>query len=620
MTMTPRNWRQGRVAAAAGGTLLLTLVAGSVAAPAQAAPAAAAPLGVECPAAVPMATVKAGMVGEGLTVTTGSTPQPFKVDVLGVVQDFAGPGMDVVMIKASDLPGREVISQTGGIWAGMSGSPVYVDGKLLGAVAYSFSFGDTPIAGVTPAADMLDILDLSGAKAAKVSRAGLKDEVPLSKALRRQLAAKAGTAVPAGSLRRMTMPLGVTGVGSERLDRLQSEFDRARLNVKVYAAGRAGATTQATPAARPQAGGNFAGVLSYGDAGFFATGTTTYVCGDTALAFGHPFLFRGAAGYGAADADSLAIINDDIGGSYKLANLGAAFGSVDQDRLSGIRADLTATPDSTDVTTIIKNADTGKQRTGVTHVLDQASLAGILPSAVLGSEDVVFNEVGDGTATSDWTIRGTRADGKDYVVTRANRWASRDDVAIDPALDVAIAADQLLNNQSEDVNIDSVVFNASLATKFEQLHITKVQVSVNGGKYSTPKQLRVKAGAKLKVRVSLAPFRSTSATTTTLSMTVPKSARGQSGALLTSGGLDLAEESGANAEECVFFGEGCPESDGSLNAVIKSITSAPRNDTVAAQLLLQSEDAEEPVTAATASKRAKLTVTGQRSIPITVQR
>src|SRR4051794_12546023 len=136
--MTRNRWFQRRRPAAASAGALLALVAGAAAAPAVAAPSATADVGSPCPAPVPAATVTAGMRGEGLTVVRGSTPEPFAVEVLGVVRDGIGAGRDLAMVKLSDLPGRSVIGQNG-VWAGISGSPVYVDGKLLGSVSYGFS-------------------------------------------------------------------------------------------------------------------------------------------------------------------------------------------------------------------------------------------------------------------------------------------------------------------------------------------------------------------------------------------------------------------------------------------------------------------------------------------------
>jgi hypothetical protein len=602
--------------------VLLALVAGSLSAPAQAAPAPEV-AAVECPTAVPRSAVVAGLVGEGLTVVTGTEPQPFRVEVLGVLKNGIGAGRDMIMIKVSDLPGREVVSQGGGIWAGMSGSPVYVDGQLLGAVSYGFTSAPSPIGGLTPAADMLDVLDLGGgARAAKgtLARPAAKVQLPVSRL--KSLASQAGTAAPRGSLSPLVTPLGVSGLGAKRLGLLQDQMDKAGRNVRVYAAGGAGsASAGSAPAARPGAGGNVAAVLSTGDVSSFGTGTTTAVCGDRAVAFGHPLRLSGPASYGAADADSLAIIEDRTTGSFKMANLGPSFGAVDQDRTTALRADLTKTPAATDITTVIRSADTGRTRTGSTEVYDEASLPGLAANAVFAGQDAVFDEWDDGTATSTWTITGTRAGGKEFTVTRSNHWASKGDSTLDPAFDVAFATDRLLNNDFEDVTLQSVIFRSTLATTYEQLHLTKLEVSVNGGKYSSPKRLTVKAGAKLKVRISTAPYRSTKATTTTLSLTVPKSARGRSGYLLGSGGVDLAADAGYADEECLLFGEGCDEGSAtSFQQVLSSLTSAPENNALQADLVLEDDEDGDETTVASKSTRKDLTVTGTRFIPISIRR
>ncbi|MCY7417250.1 MAG: hypothetical protein LH650_01915, partial [Chloroflexi bacterium] len=92
-----------------------------------------------CPATIGEAAVTEGMVGTGWTVATGDTPRPFRVKILGTLVDGIAPGRNLIIIKVSDLPGEQVISEGHGIWAGMSGSPVYLNGKLAGAVSYGFS-------------------------------------------------------------------------------------------------------------------------------------------------------------------------------------------------------------------------------------------------------------------------------------------------------------------------------------------------------------------------------------------------------------------------------------------------------------------------------------------------
>lgn len=170
------------------------------------------------------------------------------------------------------------------------------------------------------------------------------------------------------------------------------------------------------------------------------------------------------------------------------------------------------------------------------------------------------------------------------------------------------------------MTVESVDYRATVATTVNQLHITKLAVSVNGARYTSPEQLAVPAGAKLRVRISTAPYRSAKATTTTLALTVPKSAKGRSGALLAIGGASLAQASSAENEECIIFGEGCSDDGpGTLTEVISTITEAPKNNAVQAQLVLQSTEDGEPAPAVTKTRHMNLTVTGRRDIPFAVR-
>ncbi len=589
---------------------------------ASAAPAPTPP--GECPAVAPTASVRAGTTGTGWTVVTGRTPQPFGVDVLGVLADGIAPGRDLVMVKVFDLPGQHVVDQGGGIWAGMSGSPVYVDGRLVGAVSYGFTLAPSPLGGMTPAADMLS--DLSSDDAPDPLRA----KVPLSTKARAALAAEARVAAPRGSLAPVPTPLGVSGLRADRLERLQRDVEGAGLPLSVHAAGRATApAAAAAPTARPVAGGNFVGAVAYGDVTFAGTGTTTYVCGDRALAFGHPLTGAGATTFGANDADSLAIVEDTTIGSFKMANVGPLFGTLDQDRTVGVRADLTAAPATTPVTTHVRNLDLGRERTGASQVTDQSYLAEVAAYGSLANLDRVFDEAGDGRASTHWTIRGTRAGGRAFTLERSNRWASRGDLTEAPALEVAYAVDSLVNNDFEPVTISAVDLDADVTTSFDQLHVVKVGVAVNGGSYTSPKTLRVKAGARLKVRVTLKRYRSASTITTVANLRVPRGASGESGVLSALGGLSTepdpgnGDEGGSDSSGCLLDGSGCDNGqEGSLDDVISATRSAPRNDDVLAQLSLDSEDAQDSGSGSatvTAKVRQKFTVVGSRSIAVTVR-
>lgn len=145
--MTLRGRRA--MVAGAGASLLLATTGPSGA-------ALAAPGGGSCPAAVPVQEIVAGQGATGLTVSVGSTPEPFTGTVLGRITDGIAPGIDMVM---AELDGA-ALRAAGGVWSGMSGSPVYAEsGRLIGAVSYGLSAGPSLVAGITPAASMRALLD-----------------------------------------------------------------------------------------------------------------------------------------------------------------------------------------------------------------------------------------------------------------------------------------------------------------------------------------------------------------------------------------------------------------------------------------------------------------------------
>jgi hypothetical protein len=123
----------------------------------QSSPNAASPVQL-----FPVEDLKAGMKGIGRTVFSGGQTQEFGVEVLGVLPGFPGPRQSAIIAR---LSGSNV--EKTGVFAGMSGSPVYIDGKLVGAIAFSFPFSRDPIAGITPIKQMIDLFDKSSNPQAK---------------------------------------------------------------------------------------------------------------------------------------------------------------------------------------------------------------------------------------------------------------------------------------------------------------------------------------------------------------------------------------------------------------------------------------------------------------------
>src|SRR4051812_17046072 len=218
-TWLPKTRALRQVPTVAAVTALGLVLASGMAGASATVPSSATALGavadpaspIDCPAAQPLSGVRAGQHGTGFTVTRGTQPQPFDVEILGVMPDAVAPGRDLILVKVADKPGVPVISQGGGIWAGMSGSPVYIGNKLLGSVSYAVSFSTTTIGGVTPAEDLFKVLARpTSARAARGTQpVAPAPRVSIPTSLRRQLAARTGSAVPS-TMQQVPVSMGVS--------------------------------------------------------------------------------------------------------------------------------------------------------------------------------------------------------------------------------------------------------------------------------------------------------------------------------------------------------------------------------------------------------------------------
>ena len=312
------------------------------------APATAAhpPLPGECPDTMPYADVNVGDTGVGWTVVRGTEPKPFAVEVTGKFDDGVLPDHDVILIRVSDLPGHQFIETNRGIWAGMSGSPVYIDDKLVGAVAYGFSGGPTTLGGISPIGEMRAVGDAIDASAAG-----------LSSRLRTAVKRHGPAAASASAFGRLPLPMAISPgptrgfpagarqaaprcarAGTSRPAR-GSRPDR---HPDVRSLGHPHRTHRGD---RAGPGGNFAASLSFGIPRRYAVGTTTYVCGDRVPAFGHPLLFTVQSNLGAHLAESFDIVDDLAFGTYKLAAAGELIGRIVQDRTACVAARLDQVPD-----------------------------------------------------------------------------------------------------------------------------------------------------------------------------------------------------------------------------------------------------------------------------------
>ncbi len=509
--------------------------------------AAAGALPPPCAPILPLDDVSTGMVGTGWTVAHGTDPESFDVEVLGIARDLVGPGRDIIIAEISG----PLVDARGGVWAGMSGSPIYVDedgdleqDDLIGALAYGFSVGPTNIAGLTPAEDMERILSYPSAS---LGRADFPARVELSRSAVRVIARATRTPLPAVSrdLVRLKVPVSVSGITSQRMSRVKRMLRRQHVAALPYAGSSASlASVGSIDEFRP--GDNFAAALSYGDITLAGVGTTTYVCEGQALAFGHPFLFGGRAVLGAGGAEAIAIVNDPTLTPFKLANIEGIAGRVDQDRLAGLRAS-DAVPDTIPVDSAVTSLDTLNARTGHTDVVLESEYPFIAFSHLFSNIDSVFDEIGAGSSNVSFAIEGTRADGTPWRLTRMNMFASDFDLSIDSSFEMLIALDSIANNPFERVHFTGVQVTASVQDTVEDYVLTDLLVCSRAGCFDD-EEVFARRGDTLDLIATLTPSDGSEAELVELSVTLP--ARGRFLELEVSGGGDTCFEG-----ECDGVGE-----------------------------------------------------------------
>src|SRR5579883_2625214 len=304
--------------------------------------------------------VRPGMKGYGKTVFQGTKIEQFDVELLGVLKNFQ-PKQDMILARLSGGP----LAKTGVI-AGMSGSPVYIDGRLLGAVAFSFPYATEPIAGIQPIQQMLGLLDQKESAPRRIADGGtfepgpsvrggilpaesptsfiyqqfakLEQGTPLSQLLLPQslmsispFSASAGTP----SLTRIQTPLFVSGATPAALQQF-GQFFNAFGFTPVQGGGGGSAASLAPPTpSKVEPGSSINVELIRGDISWSANGTVTYVDGNRVYAFGHPNLTAGPTDVPMSAGYVISLL-PNLQNSFKLAVPLDVVGAFQQDRSTGI--------------------------------------------------------------------------------------------------------------------------------------------------------------------------------------------------------------------------------------------------------------------------------------------
>ncbi len=386
------------------------------------------------------------------TVFEGSQVEDFEAEIVAVMKGGRAEG-DLILARATS---ERVVRS--GVAQGMSGSPVYVNGRLIGALSSGWSFSREPLFGVTPIGEMLAVLELP-ARADTLGTAGPAGADPAPGAVRfgefRWEDDGDGDALASGPAPEPGIPVGATTLGIPLLcggmNRATQDVARrlfAPLGLAVTPGGRA--TDGGPPADSLRPGSAVAVDVLTGDMQMSAIGTLTWRQGDRVLIFGHPLFQSGDVRLPLSTARIATIVASDLT-SFKLGVRGRPVGTLTQDRRAAMSGRLGPSPRLLPVTVEIAAPGRAGQRFRFSSIEDRLLAPQLVGIAALNS----FLESGGagGNQTLRWTVRMTRRGGPALTLTDV---VASDAPAGDLAGAVAAPLRFLFNNPYAALKLDSI--------------------------------------------------------------------------------------------------------------------------------------------------------------------
>jgi hypothetical protein len=489
----------------------------------------------------PVSELKPGMVATGRTVFQNDQLEEFKAHILGVLHNSIGPRRDLILARLEGGP----LANTGVI-AGMSGSPVYIDGRLVGAVSYSLGdFAKEPLAGITPIEEMLADATLPGGgqRRAQVPRAeltlpvtqeGLRDSLRQAFSWARPFAdspadvSVIGTnAVNAGIatlLRPISTPINFSGFDTRTIDPLVSAFrDLGFLPVMAGAAqlGSQSSTASATSgaSAAPLRPGDPIGVaLMNGDLEVGATGTVTEVDGNRVYAFGHPFYGLGPTQFPMTRAHVITVL-PSLSSSMKIASTGDVIGIVQQDRATTIAGTLGPGPAMIPISLTLNSERGTRKKFSIGIVNDQLFTPLLAYVAILNTLTSYERQNGVGT----YTLKGA-ARVKNHSDVAFEDLFTGDQPSTYAAASVVAPLNVLLRNAFEAVQFEGL--NLEIEASETPRSATLERVWIDGTK--------AKPGTAVDLRILMRTYRGEEVTQS-LPVQIPANARGSVSIMVADG-------------------------------------------------------------------------------------
>ncbi|MBA3335078.1 MAG: hypothetical protein H0T08_05640 [Acidobacteria bacterium] len=444
----------------------------------------------------PLSELREGMKGTARTVFRGSEPEEFNVEILGIVPGAIGPKQDMIVGRISGGS-----SDRTSVFAGMSGSPVYLDGKLLGAISYSFPFSKEPICGITPIDQMITIFEKNQNIKIKsveprvfsfseLNAATWQPNLPKNAAVSNTIlagtSASSSLAVVAGqAFQPIATPVTFSGFSQETLNLFAPQLSSVGLLPVAAAGGAARIAPLKTANEKTLLGGTSVSMqLTRGDYSMAASGTVTWRDGNKIYAFGHPFLSLGTADLPMSESHVVTVI-PNLNNSFKLAVPDAMVGSMTQDRATGVFGTLGQTPKMIPVRVNLETSRNQQETLNFEVAKDDFLTPLLLNIAVYNS--LTANERGLGDSSVEMTGEIKL---KNQQSIKLNRRFAGAQAAQFASLSIALPVNVLLQSRFADVEISDVNLNF---------------VSVDGSKTAVLERIaldrmEVKAGESFEVQ------------------------------------------------------------------------------------------------------------------------
>jgi hypothetical protein len=473
---------------------------------------AGAEMGARDPRLFALEDLRPGMKGVARTVFSGTESQEFGVEILGVLPGFPAPRQSAIIAR---LSGANV--EKTGVFAGMSGSPVYIEGRLVGAIAFSFPFAKEPIAGITPIKQMIDLFERGPGNEmqkpkeprtisfAQLAATEWKPTLPKPAVTAAPMIASVSAGSPLVPLMGQQMtpiatPVVFAGISQESLSMFAPQLMANGLLPVSGAGGSAAITPLAKATEQTLLPGTSVSVqLVRGDYSIAASGTVTFRDGDRIYAFGHPFLSLGASDMPMSESAVVTVI-PNVNNSFKLSVPGQMVGSISQDRGSGVFGQLGRAPGMIPVRI---NLHTSRDRSE-TYSYEIANDSFLTPLLL---NITVFNTItsseralGDSTISIKGSINV-----KGQEAIELERRFSAANSAILAAGSVAAPIGSLLSSGFDDVQIAGVTLDiSSTDTKYtgtlERIALDRTEVR-RGEKIEIQAYVRTESGKQFVQRI-----------------------------------------------------------------------------------------------------------------------